>query len=854
MGEVYRALDTRLDREVAIKVLPEAMSRDPERLTRFDREAKALAALNHPNVAQIYGVEAGAIVMELVPGEALRGPLPLATALDYAGQIAAALEAAHEKGVVHRDLKPGNVMVTPDGVVKVLDFGLAGSPATDTSGSPDLSPTLTLQATQAGMIIGTAAYMAPEQASGRPVDKRADIWAFGVVLWEMLTGRRMFEGETISHVLAAVLTKEPDLAAVPPRVRPLLARCLEKDPKRRLRDIGDAMSLVPASDPDAQASGPTRRAAGIGGWSLSALLLVALVATLWFGEAPVVTTDSDPVRFQIERAPDVYNRTASAFAVSPDGRLLAHYGPGPDGPQTLFVRTLATGEARAVAESATTTPQANSVFWSPDGRQLARGTSAGAHVFDIAGGTMRTLCDCRYVGGTWNHDGTILLGAHGTVSQGIRRLALGNHETVEITTVDRSRGETDTWPVFLPDGRRFLFTRTTPGFGVSTYVSTLEAGAPRRLVDGSYRIVVPPAGGRGPYLLGIDPSGLVALPFDLDTMTATGAATLLLAGAAAVSASEQGVLAASVIGSRPMTVPTWFDRLGQTRGQIGQAALIEGIALSPDGRRLAVSVTARSAGGATTTGSQIWLDDLASGVRTRATFGSTSNTTPIWSSAGTTLAFTSRRNERSLPYQRAADGTGGEVPLFPYDWHAWANDWSRDGHWVIFTSPPRGREGSNDLWAIQMAGSDVREPVPYLVAPGTQQQAQFSPDGRFVAYGSDESGTFEIYVQPFPNAPDGKWMISNGGGVEPRWSPDGRELFYFAGQTLMSVRVALRPTFSAGKPAALFEAPVLTGFTQDSHRWQLAPDGKRFLLLVADEKGKGTPLDVIVNWQALLPR
>jgi Tol biopolymer transport system component len=853
MGEVYRALDTRLDREVAVKVLPEAMSRDPERLTRFEREAKALAALNHPNVAQIYGVEAGAIVMELIPGETLCGPLPLATVLDYASQIAAALEAAHEKGIVHRDLKPGNVMVTPDGVVKVLDFSLAGRPASETRGDPDLSPTLTLQATQAGMIVGTAAYMAPEQASARPVDKRADIWAFGVVLWEMLTGRRMFEGETISHVLAAVLTKEPDLTAVPPRVRLLLSRCLEKDPKKRLRDIGDAMSLVAASDAAVgvvESTGPMRRAASIGGWSLAALLLAALVATVWFRSAPAVTPERDPVRFQIERALDVYNRTASAFAVSPDGRLLAYYGAGPDGPQTLLVRALATGESRAVPGSATAIVHANSLFWSFDSRQLVRSTPAGGQVFDIAGATVRALCDCRYVGGSWNRDGTILLGAFSTgVPRGIRRLAPGDRNPTEITVADASRGEVDTWPTFLPDGRRFLFTRSTPGEGVATYLGTLDGREIRRISDGSWRAFVPAAAARGAYLLGIDSTGLVAQRFDLETMSVTGTVSTVIVGATSVSASQTGVLASSGTGSRPLTTPTWFDRRGTQQQRIGEPRLIEAIALSFDGRRLA---TAESLAGAAT--AQVWLQDLASGARTRATFGGQSNSTVVWSPTAQVLAFSSRRDGRSLPFQRAADGTGPEVPLFEYDWHAWVNDWSSDGQWLIVSSPPRDREGTNDLWAVAMAASSGRKPAPYLTGPGLQQQAQFSPDGRFVAYGSDQGGTFEIYVQPFPNASEGKWMISNGGGVEPRWSRDGKELFYFAGQTLMRVPVTLQPTFSAGPPTALFEAPIQPGYTADSHRWQLAPDGRRFLLLADAGKGQGTPLDVIVNWTALLPK
>jgi eukaryotic-like serine/threonine-protein kinase len=858
MGEVYRARDTTLDRDVALKVLPDTVARDPERLIRFEREAKALAVLSHPNIAQIYGLEGPpeggphdsvrAIVMEFIAGETLHGPLPLETALDYAQQIAAALEAAHEKGLVHRDLKPGNVMVTPEGVVKVLDFSLAGRAPTESTVHPDASPTLTMQASYAGVIVGTAAYMAPEQASGKTVDKRADIWAFGVVLWEMLTGKRLFEGETVSHVLAAVLTNEPDLSAVPSRVRPLLRRCLEKDPKKRLRDIGDAMSLVLSADAaevaDVAGRRSIRRGALVAGWSIAGALLLVLVAALWWrtgGEEPL---DQPAVRFQIERSSDVYNRTVSAFAVSPNGQMLAYYPSGSDMSQAML-RTLATGAVRTVPDPLAGVPLGNSLFWSPDSRQLVRGTSSGGRIFNLSTGSVRLLCECRYVGGSWSPNGTILLGAFGD-AKGIRRLSIDNAATIEITKPDTSRGEEDTWPVFLPDGRRFLFTRSTPNVGDATYLATLDGDVPQRIADGSQRIFVPAAGGRGSYLLGFDASGLVAQRFDPETMRVTGPATTMVAGAAVASASATGVIAASGAGNRPWTVPTWFDRKGTSRGQVGEAGYIEGIGLSFDGRKLATSVS-------TGTGDQrdIWIQDLASGARTRLTFSR--GGTPVWSPDGRTLAFTTAGTGGNLPFTRAADGTGEERPLFAYDRPAWANDWSSDGKWVIYSTPVNGTIG-NRLWALPMTGGDERKPIPYLVAAGIQQQAQFSPDGRFVAYGSDQSGRWEIYVQPFPNPSEGKWMVSTGGGVEPRWSRDGKELFYFSGQTLMAVPVSLRPSFSSGKPVSLFDAAVQPGYTGDSHRWQVAPDGQRFLLLVDAGKTQAPPLDIIVNWQALLPK
>ncbi len=872
MGEVYQATDTNLKRAVAIKVLPALVAADAERLARFQREAEVLAALNHPNIAQIHGLEKSAgvtaLVMELVEGPTLadriaRGAIPLDEALSIATQIAEALGAAHEQGIVHRDLKPANVKVRPDGTVKVLDFGLAKAmepaPAAATwhaGGLQDVartqSPTITSPAmTQMGVILGTAAYMAPEQASGKSVDKRADIWAFGVVVWEMLTGKQMFEGETISHVLAGVLTKEPELAAVPPRVRHLLTRCLEKDPRRRLRDIGDAMSLVlqPAAPATGDAAGqPTvtgaRRWVVVGGWVAAGLLAVSLAVVTRSSRA--ATSEADPaiVRFQIPRVAEVYNRTTTAFAVSPDGLTLAHYGVGADGLQTLFVRTLATGEAREIQGASTAAPQAESLFWSADSRYLMRGSATGAEVFDVSSGTARTLCDCRFAGGSWNREGVILLGAFGNAREGISRLSGSDRTPVPVTTVDASKGEHDTFPAFLPDGRQFLFTRSNQAGDVATYVGTLDGDVPKRIADGSRRTLVPAASGRSAYLLGIDATGLVAQPFDLGAMTVTAAPTTVVAGAVAASASENGVLATSGPGSRPRTVPTWFDRQGRSLGPVGDSGLIESIALSRDGRKLAVAE-----GGDVREQGEIWLRDLVNGARTRLTFNR--GGTPIWSPDGITIAFNSRRDGVNRPFQKPADGTGSEGPLFPFDGNAWANDWSSDGRWVIYSTPSSGNIG-NDLWAVPMTSESEGKPVPYIVAPGLQQQAQFSPDGRFVAYASDQSGTWEIYVQPFPNASDGKWLVSSGGGAEPRWSRDGKELFYFSGQTLMVVPISMRPTFSSGSPAALFAAPVQAGYTSDSHRWQLAPDSKRFLLLANAGTDQAPPLDVVVNWPRLL--
>jgi Tol biopolymer transport system component len=865
MGEVYRATDSNLKRSVAIKVLPASVAGDADRLARFQREAEVLAALNHPNIAAIYGLERTpdftALVMELVDGDDLaqriaRGPIPLDDALQIAKQIAEALEAAHEQAIIHRDLKPANIKVRSDGTVKVLDFGLAkamdvGASAAGSLGGLSMSPTIMSPVMSGvGVILGTAAYMAPEQARGKSVDKRADIWAFGVVLFEMVTGTRLFPGDEVSEVLASVLARDPDLTAVPRRVRGLLTRCLAKDPKKRLRDIGDAMSLVdidesPPADRDAIAESRARRWRGVAGWAAAGAMAVSLAVAIWLRPAAVADIERSAVKLQIERSPDVYNRTTAAFAISPDGRTLAYYDAGADGAQALVVRTLATGEVRGVPNSATAAPLRDSLFWSPDSKQLVRGAASGADVFDVSTGTTRRLCDCRYVGGSWNDSGTILLGGFAD-RPGISRLTLADSKPVAATTADASRGELDTWPAFLPEGGRFLFTRVTRNGETATFVGTLDGQPPRRIADGSFRIIVPAPGGDA-YLLGVDASGVVTRPFDLTSANVTGPAVTVAAGAVAVSASQNGVLATSTAGNRPRTIPTWFDRKGSRLGSIGEAAAFESVALSADGRKLLTSEPNVGLGA----GGNIWLRDLPTGARTRVTFDGGS--TPVWSPDGSRLAFTASRDGVNLLFQRAANGTGSDVPLSPYRGNAWANDWSRDGRNVIFSTPSRGNIG-NDLWVAPMEGGTGGTPVPYLVAAGLQQQAQFSPDGRFVAYGSDQSGTFEIYVQPFPNAAGGKWLVSNRGGVEPRWSRDGKELFYFSGQTLMAVPINLQPTFSTGTPVALFDAPVQPGYTSDSHRWQLAPDGTRFLLLAAAGGEPGAPLDVVVNWTTLLKK
>jgi Tol biopolymer transport system component len=844
MGEVYRARDTTLDRDVAIKRLPDGVANNPERLARFEREAKALAALNHPNVGQIYAVEAGTLVMELVPGSPLRGPLPLQTVLDYASQIASALEAAHDKGIVHRDLKPGNVMVTPDGVIKVLDFGLAARDVAAPPSDPSQSPTLTAPIS-AGVILGTAAYMAPEQASGKLVDKRADIFSFGVVIWELLTGRRMFEGETVSHVLAAVLTDEPDLTAVPVSVRHLLSRCLEKDPRKRLRDIGDAMSLVlPATDVVAAAPPRSRRMVSLAGWAV-AVVLGGVALTTW-SRSPVIESSGVPVvRFSIARALDLYAQTASAFALSPDGLTLAYFDAAEDGRYALLLRTLATGDVTELAgASRVFGPRPDSLAWSPDGRQLVRAIQGGISVIDVATGAARQVCDCRAGGLALRQDGTVLLGGFGSAA-GIRRVSPGDRERDAITTPRSDQGELDRLPLFLPDGKRFLFTRTSAGAD-AIYLGSLDGGDVMKLGDGSPRaIVATPEGGH--LLIGIDRSGAWFRTFNVDSATITGEARSLVPGAASISLSQNGVLASSAAGTRPRTIPTWFDRTGAVQGTVGTGGYFESVTLSNDGRLLAVAEGVSGGQGR----HDIWALDAVTGSKSRLTFYDGNDSTPVVSPDRRRLIYSSIRNNRAQLFQRSTDGTGDEAPLFEHDGDAYPNDWSSDGRSILYTVGSALDPTANDLWVAPWMGGDVGARVPYLVGPGRQQQARFSPDGQFVAFGSDESGTFEIYVQPFPDASEGKWMVSAGGGTEPRWSRDGTELFYFSGQALMAVPVQRSPSLSFGTPVKLFDAPIPSGYTNESDVWQVAPDGRRFLFLPLAGPQAAPPLNVIVNWPVL---
>jgi eukaryotic-like serine/threonine-protein kinase len=872
MGEVYRARDARLQRDVALKVLPAAFASDAQRMARFEREARTLASLNHPNIAAIYGLEESgavyqgglqvqpapvrALVMELVEGPTLaerirNGAIPLDEALPIAKQIADAVEYAHDNNVIHRDLKPANIKVKPDGTVKVLDFGLAKAMSDDLA-EIDVanSPTLSMAATQQGIILGTAAYMSPEQAKGKSVDRRTDVWAFGCVLYEMLTGRQLFGGETIADTLAHVITKEVTLdsipQSVPPAVQTLLKRCLAKDVRQRLQHMGEARyALEHAGD---IAAAPVFKDAGekrsqLFAWSAAgiAILLALVLGWMQFARKSKPESSRQMVRFQIPVDPG--GNLNPLATISPDGLSLAYFDTLPSGSMIMRIRAMDSGVAKDYPATETALPF--SLFWSPDSKTIYFGTRRFLKRMDVARGTVQQICDCGADAGTVNDDGVILVASlvNGTITQIPPK---GNATVVQ-------KDAQPAFPSFLPDGKRYLFMQVETG---GVFLASLDQpqGPSRRLGDSSIRFLLIDTPGESFLLVAQQNGDVEALPFDTDKAEITGPAIVLPLAQwrnnMPPSASNSGIFVNPFQARFASVAPVWFDRTGRRLESAAPAGVYGTVDLSPDAGRLASLLAPE--------GSQdigLWVRDLARGTSSRLIPNGRGAGASVWAPDGLSLVFASPGAKGRAQMIRA-DASNVHPPTALLENEPephWPNDWSRDGKYLLYSME---RQKATDLWVLPMDRADAK-PMQYSRAPSAVRhgQAQFSPDGRFVAYSSDESGRYDIYVQPFPDASKGKWVISQGGGFEPRWSRDGRELFFFSGQKLMVTDVRTNgDSFSASAPRELFTAPVPGGYTGDSHRWQVSADGKRFLLLVPTTSGSGAYLDVLVNWESLLKR
>jgi serine/threonine-protein kinase len=869
MGEVYRARDTKLGRDVALKVLPEAFAKDPERMARFRREAQVLATLNHPHIASIYGLEDSggvrALVMELVEGPTLAerlkpGAIPVEEALPIARQIAEALEAAHEKAIVHRDLKPSNVKVTPEGKVKVLDFGLAKAFAGESSAT-DLSqsPTVTAGATREGVVLGTAAYMSPEQARGKPVDKRTDVWAFGCVLYEALTGRQAFSGETVSDTIAAILGRDPDWqalpASTPAAIRRLLRRCLERDPKRRLQAVGEARIAIEDTLSGTAEVGEVRepplqnvsRRAML--WSLGGLAALSIGVALW-----TLLRAPSPATRQIARL--VVNvppgdRLApgplSHIALSPDGSRLVYVARGV-GTNQLYVRPIDRFEAAPIPGTA----GAGSPFFSPDGQSVGFFAEGKLKKVSLGGGATLTLCGApNNRGGGWGPDDTIIFAP--SIITGLFRVSAAGGTPAPLTTVDREKGEFGhRWPETLPGGKAVLFTILTgTSFDDARIgVLSLETGERRVLVQGGTYARYVPTG----HVVYARAGGLLAVPFDLKRLEVTGPPVSILDGvsmnptygSAEFSISAEGSLAyvpgGSSGGERMLL---WVDRTGAAQPLPTPLRSYMSPRLSPDGTRLAVAITGANAG--------VWVYDLGRGTLTRLIESPNFITWPIWTPDGKRITFQSAQSAPSSllsTFWMPADGSDAAEPLTTSEKYRMPGSWSPDGRTLAFTEtdPTTGFH----IGVLTLEGD--RKTRPFLQTPSNDGGPAFSPDGRWLAYQSGESGRWEVYVRPFPG-PGGKLQISTDGGTEPVWARNGRELFYRNGDKMMATAVEAKPTFSAAKPRLLFEGHFEAYINSFDPNYDVSSDGRRFLMVKASEQeSAATQLNVVLNWSDELRR
>jgi eukaryotic-like serine/threonine-protein kinase len=875
MGEVYRARDTKLNRDIALKVLPVEFTNDAERMSRFKREAQLLASLNHTNIAAIYGLDesggVNALVMELAEGPTLadrisKDPIPLDEALPIARQIAEALEAAHEKGIIHRDLKPANIKVTPEGVVKVLDFGLAKALEGEAAlANASQSPTLSLVSTKAGVILGTAAYMAPEQARGAAVDKRSDIWSFGVVLFEMLAGKQLFAGATVSDTLAAVLKEAPDWNRVPAKIRPLLHRCLEKDPKKRLRDIGEAMAWIENSPERISEHAPAKHP-----WlwqSIAAALAVAFIAIVFvhFRGKPFI--QNNQIRFQIALPKDVSLALGTPFALSPDGRRLAFWAGGSDRLSSLWIHALDSLESQSI--QGTEASRGSPIYWSPDSRFVA---------YDAGGGKLKKMnvehlgpaveiCNLSgyAIGGSWNQDDVIIFGDY-NASNTIMRVPASEGIPSPVTRLNPQYGDiSHIFPVFLPDGRHFLYFRrssipTVEGLFLGSLDVKPEEQEPKRLLDASSGAAYVPSQDSGSgQLLFLRGQTLMAQPFNHKRLELMGDAAPVVQNVGYYgalpdfTASTNGILIYRNGHLDQLSQPTWFDRQGAFKGTLGDVGFYQGISLLPDGTQALMSYQNHLQ---PLSRLDVWLRDIH-GLKTRVTMGQGENVTPIWSPDSLRIIFSSSRTGMMDLYEKSASGRMEEEKLLLKSKEdKKPTSISKDGRFLLFTA--NDPKTKYDLWALSME-KDGR-PKALLHAPFSESDGRFSPDMRWIAYVSDETGNPEIYVGEIRQIPERRELkivdarpISQGGGTAPHWRRDGKELYYQSPDgKIMFVDVIAGPGFRAGPPEVLF-TPALDPLSGSRFaNWDVTADGSRFLMTTSAKENPS--FTVIHNWSSLIQK
>src|SRR5579864_356537 len=858
MGEVYRARDTRLDREVAIKVLPSHLAADGKFRERFEREARAISSLKHPHICVLYdiGRQDGIdyLVLEYLQGESLadrleRGPLPIEQVLVYGIQIADALERAHRQGVVHRDLKPSNIMITKDGV-KLLDFGLAKPMAGAALASSALGAMTVSQQqkplTAEGTLVGTFQYMAPEQLEGKDADPRSDLFAFGCVLYEMTTARRPFDGKTQASVVASILASEPPVISsvqplTPPAFERVVKTALAKDPDERWQSAHDLKMQLKWISEGSQAAAPAVAAAKrsrwqSAAWPIAALLLLALlgVGAVWWSRAH-------------QPRPTMYFNSyvpfpANDVALSPDGNKVALVAYSDQvNKYIIWVHEIGSRSANGLPG----TEDASHPFWSPDGRFIAFFAQGKLKKVDLSSGdSVQVLCDAPHGrGGTWNRDGVIIFTPD--VWKGLARVSAGGGTPVEITKPDGSRGEmSNRWPVFLPDGRHFIYLAANFSGEFrknSLYVGTLDSNEKRLLTLASSNAVYAEPG----YLLYLRDTDLTAQKFDLRTLSLSGEPRTLSSDVqyypqidlALFSVAGNGTLVVQTGKGAAKSQLAWFDRNGKQVGVVGTQGVFADPAISPDGRRVAFDQMEPDG-----RNQDVWVRELGNDAVMRLTFGPGLNELPQWAPDGKRIAIMSNQKLSSALHLRNADGSGSDSQLTePLGSQQYPWGWSPDGKYLLVA---RGD-------ALAYAGFGEKEPKVLLQGNWIVRNAQFSPDGKWIAYSSNEAGAFEIYVSPFPNA-GSKWQVSRGGGEEPRWRHDGKELFYLSPEgKMMAASVKSGTGFESGAPVTLFQAhvrqPISSG---DVVSYDVAADGQRFLINTKVDDPSAAPLSVILNWSS----